>query len=205
MTALFDLTGDRLRNRPVFPFYLARFSTQPPHPAGSASGPVNLKDEFGNRYRIEKDSAFDHEASPAARQWLYTIPCANGGREAHLFSWGYRGGGRELAFYGSQKSGSLKDDLEAIAGIVVEQDAGDVFVASFPLSQFLAVAALVRPKERRRLSAERKHDLLAAGSRHRFQPRGGTPKSAPIRGAKGHLEPPGSTIGNQAVPKHVLK
>jgi hypothetical protein len=122
---------------------------------------IDLRERFGSEYRIENDPAYEAEYGRFGRTedpWMLTIPCKFG----EIFPWG----GDRLAF-GSNGRGSTANQVAGLPFVRVEQDGSDGFTVSFHVDHFAEVAAIVRPKRRRRLSSSHKA-ALAAGSAGRF-------------------------------------
>lgn len=113
---------------------------------------VNLREQFGERFRIEYDEAHRGRGDDP---WLQVIPCLRG----HIYPHG-----GELLGIATNSRGATAAALARLAGVVVVQDGDDGINATFPVAMFGRVAALVRPKRRRRLSAERREGLVSIGT-----------------------------------------
>jgi hypothetical protein len=132
------------------------------------SEPVNLRQRFGDRYRIGFDPAYDQRNVPRDKldPWAMTIPCRSG-----LI---YPFGGTALAVEVDGHPG-LARRLATLPGVRLHQDGDCEKTFVFDAADFDAVAAIVRPRVRRRchLSAERRAAFAAAGAtalrRHRCQ------------------------------------
>jgi hypothetical protein len=125
-------------------------------PAGQ--GPVtDLRQRCGDRYRVSQDAAADSLADP----WTLTIPCQRGTI--------YPFGGALLAVDVDYHPGAARQ-MAALPGVRVHQDGGwgGEMTFTFPVDLFEAVAAIVRPRRRRRLSREHNAKLQAAGACHRY-------------------------------------
>jgi integrase len=83
-------------------------------------------------------SALEHEAA-----WLMIIPCQDG----HICPWG----GDNLAAC-TNRGGRIVNKLKALAFATVAQDGDDGAKIVFPAERFEEVAAVMKPRRRRRLS-----------------------------------------------------
>jgi hypothetical protein len=139
---------------------------------------INLRERFGDRYRIGFDEAAVNGTDPS----MQTIPCRFGTIYPH--------GGEKLAIQVDGHNRIAKQ-MAAIPGIALHQDGDDEKTLVFPVNLFDQVAAIVAPKRVRRLTDEQKAKLLDAGQFYQFK-----------AGAKaGFLErqAPESTKGDQEV------
>jgi hypothetical protein len=107
----------------------------------------NLRDLFGTRYRTVLEPPAVRWSDP----WYHRIPCAHG----HI----YPHGPGTLA-WSSARRGQLMARVLQVPGARLEQDAEDGANISFPVVGFPAVAAIVRPRRRRRLSDERRRQAI---------------------------------------------
>ena len=131
--------------------------------------PICLKAEFGNRYKIGVDPAFHIKGQPKSDlDWLYVIPCKNGGKGAHIYSHGDCGGVMALAFCGTSAIGGIYDRLIALPNVQLVVKSDMEWVVAFPLAAFDAVAALVKPRKRRTLSQSDQQALIQAGEHTHF-------------------------------------
>jgi hypothetical protein len=110
---------------------------------------IDLKAKFSKRYRIVSEDGNARNTDP----WLWTMPCKHG----HI----YPHGGERLGA-ATDKRGPLIRKLASIPSAVVEQLGDDGANISFDVADFKAVAAIMRPKRRRQLTAEQKAKLLAS-------------------------------------------
>jgi hypothetical protein len=124
--------------------------------------PIDLKQQFGARYRVTYEESYfaDRTRQTVADPWLMVIPCAAG----HIFPWDHR-----LA-YSANRRGPVASRVAALPGAEIVQDGDDGQNIAFPVEQFDAVAEIVRPRRRRRLSAEHREKLREAGKQFRFSP-----------------------------------
>lgn len=126
---------------------------------------VDLRRTFAGRFRFAWDEAYRGERPdfrPIEAPWLTIIPC----RFGTILPWG----GRRLAAY-SAAGATKRRELERLAGVTVAQGGGpgavDV-VVTFDGAAIEAVAAVLRPRRARRLTAEQRAALVARGRRWQF-------------------------------------
>jgi hypothetical protein len=122
---------------------------------------INLRERFGDAYRIRHEESYAAERSEfraAEEPWLQIIPCRHG----HI----YPHGGNLLAV-STDRRGIMARRLMALGCLTVAQDGSDGINATFPVEAFDQVAAIVRPKRRRRLTPE--HRAAATERLRRFQ------------------------------------
>ena len=124
---------------------------------------LNLKTRFGKLYRICKEQGTEPN-DPAG----WTIPAKYG----HFYSHG------PDAIGVATNGRGIVRRLLTVAGLVIVQDGSDGINATFPPAEFEAVAKIIRPRKRRKLSPEHKAKLLAASKP--FQA-GSTPLRATFR------------------------
>jgi hypothetical protein len=109
---------------------------------------VNLRERFGADYRITFDDCYDSFHVPRAclDPWMMQIRCRGGVTI-------YPHGGDLLAVEVDYHR-YLAKRLAAIPGVTLHQDGGNE--KTFPLALFEQVAALVRPRRKRKLSLEQR-------------------------------------------------
>jgi hypothetical protein len=118
--------------------------------------PPNLQSLFGNRFRTEHDPAAK-TPSEKADPWMMTLPCQNGDIYPH--------GADRLAVECKTKTAHK---LMAMSGITVHQQGDTEWTLLFDVAMFDAVAAIVKPRRRRRLSEEQKAANVERLKDHRF-------------------------------------
>lgn len=109
---------------------------------------VNLKREFGTKYRVRYEESYYAEYGETARREdprLMIIPCRNG----HICPWG----GRELAAC-TRHSGPVASALKALPFATVAQEGDDGCTVVFDAQHLETVAEIMKPRIRRRLSPE---------------------------------------------------
>ncbi len=120
---------------------------------------INLRERFGKQYRISHDEAAS-AGGERADPWMMTIP----GRFGTI----YPHGGENLAVEVDGHPRIAKQ-LGAIPGIVLRQDGHDEKTFVLPVDLFDQVAAIVEPKQVKRLTEEQRARLVEAGKLYQFQ------------------------------------
>ena len=134
---------------------------------------VNLKDMFGDRYKIGVDESYDAERPEFRRQeepWLTHVVCQHG----HIGVWG-----DDQLVACTKNAGPVAKRLIALPFTEVAQDGTDGANVVFDLEHFEEVAEIMRPRKRRRLSEEHKAKLAASNTEYRFRPASDAPETAP--------------------------
>jgi hypothetical protein len=123
---------------------------------------VDLKAQFGDRFRITYEESYSADRGDGARAqdpWLLIMPCRYGRIYPH---------GGDLLGASTDRRGATARALAALPGVRVVQDGSDGINVTFPKAEFEAVAAIMKPKRRRVLTAEQRERLVAIGAKHRF-------------------------------------
>jgi hypothetical protein len=117
---------------------------------------VNLLARFGRDYRVTFDPAYDHRHVPRAKldPWAMQLPCRRG---VTIYPYG----GDRLAVEVDRHRHVAKQ-LREIAGVTLYQDGDGEKTFLFDVGLFDAVAAVVKPKPRRK-ATEKQRAALAAG------------------------------------------
>lgn len=117
---------------------------------------INLLARYGDTYRITHDEAAESRQDP----WMMQIPCR----------WGtiYPHGNDMLAVTVDYHPGIAKR-VAAIPGVKLVQDGDAEKTFLFPAALFDAVACVVLPRWRRKLSVEHKARLAESNLAYRFQ------------------------------------
>src|SRR6266851_8129387 len=118
---------------------------------------VNLRETFGKRLRIGWDPAYDprHVEKEKQEPWMMQIPCMGGITI-------YPHGGTKLAVecdYHPQ----ITRQLGFIPGVELIQDGDHEKTFVFDVSLIDQVAAIVKPRQRRHLTEDRRARLAATG------------------------------------------
>lgn len=118
---------------------------------------VDLKERFGDRYRIAYDPAAALERGGKSNPWYYIIRCKFG--EVHPY------GGQMLAFHcrGSKMRGIIKREFPDFEIQSWTDDEEAVFL--FHVDRFPELAKIIRPRRSRKLSEEHRRKLTGAGIR----------------------------------------
>lgn len=122
--------------------------------------PIDLRAEFGGRWRIALDEA---AGGRWADPWNYTVPCRHG----HL----YPAGGDRIGA-ATDRSGVIVRKLRSIPGAEVVADGDDGANVVFPLAQVRFVQRVMKPRTVRKLSQAQKA-ALAEGRLRRKAPEPG--------------------------------
>ncbi len=116
---------------------------------------IDLKRQFGRRYRVRCEEGKARISDP----WLAVVECRHG----HI----YPHGGDQLGA-ATLRRGPVAKRLAALECTEVVADADDGVNVVFDIADFAAVAAVMKPRRRRVLSAEHRLKLHAASQRTRF-------------------------------------
>lgn len=118
--------------------------------------PINLRQRFGNRYRIEYDEA---HISRKDDPWLQIIPCLRG----HIYPHS-----SELLGVATNSRGSTANAIARLSGVTVLQEGDDGLNAGFPIELFPKIAKLVKPRRKRQLTADQREGAVERLAKHRF-------------------------------------
>lgn len=113
---------------------------------------IDLKERFGKKYKITKEFGISDDP------WNLQIPCRHG----HICPWG----GEDLAAC-TNRRGKLPDRLKE-AGAWIAQDGDDGVNAVFPVSRFLEIAKIMRPRRRKQISETEHKRLSEIGQKGRL-------------------------------------
>jgi hypothetical protein len=129
---------------------------------------LNLLRLYGGRYKITYDPAYDAKGVPrrCLDPWYMQIPCAGKGVTI------YPHGGARLAVEIDYRW-SVARKVAAIPGVQLHQDGDGEKTYLFDVALFDRVAAVVKPRRRRVLTAEQREALVGRSEGHRFQKRPG--------------------------------
>ena len=122
--------------------------------SGGRATCINLKQHFGGRYRVQYEESYyveRPEFRAVGGPWLTMIPCQNG----HIFPWG----GSTVAACTNTR-GRVATKLKKTASCKVAQDGDDGVTVLFDVEDFEAVAEIMKPRKRRRLSEEQKQKAV---------------------------------------------
>jgi hypothetical protein len=118
---------------------------------------LNLRELFSTRYRISRDEAFDSLSDP----WSHQIP----GRCGTIYPFS-----ATLLAVDIDGHPGVAKKVAALPGIRLHQDGDHEKTFVFPLGLFEQVAAIVKPRKRRRQTEEQKQASIVRLSGFQFQP-----------------------------------
>ena len=125
---------------------------------------INLRDMFGDRFKVTYDKAYHAEHGERGRTidtWLMVVPC----RYGHIFPYG---GAQLAAFTGGKKTMNRLAKLDCCR--VLQHGDGEM-VVTLDVKDAETVFGILKPRRRRRLGDDHKKKLVAAGKvalqRHR--------------------------------------
>ena len=130
---------------------------------GQATTCIDLKARFGDVLRIEHEESYVADRGEHVRTadpWLMMIPCQHG----HICPWG----GDILAAC-TDRRGPVAKRLTESGHTEVWMDGDDGVNVKFHVDDFEEIAAIMKPRKRRRLSPEHRQKLVEAGKANRFQ------------------------------------
>ena len=130
------------------------------------AGCVNLKRRFGKRYRVKYEASYYAERSKHAwgeDPWLMIVLCQHG----HICPWG-----GDLLAACTNKRGPTARRLLSLPFILREQSqvGDDGANVVFPVDHFAEVAAIMKPRRRRRLTEEQRAAATARLAKYAFSP-----------------------------------
>ena len=119
-----------------------------------------------HRYRWRLEESYTAEKAPEVRGevgWYVEVPCRRG-----LI---YLAGTDEMLAF-TDKPGALRELVTLSPEVRVHQRGDREAVVRFPVTLLEAVASVLRPRRRRRLSPEARDRLVRAGAQTRFSAAG---------------------------------
>ena len=121
---------------------------------------INLKEQFGDRYKIEYEKAYKAQRERTPDPWLMIIPCAHG----HV----YTHGGEFLAAATKNNGATATKLLKLVEqGLVrVARRGSDGVDVIFHVRDFDKIAAIMKPRRRRRLKGDHKKRTGDQGRRN---------------------------------------
>jgi len=125
---------------------------------------INLRDRFGDRFRIGFDPAYDPARRPKDKldPWMMLLEFPRGSIYPH---------GGELLAVEVEGRRFLRKRLLQLRCLGLKQDGDDFQGWTFHVADLDAVAEIVRPRRRRTLSDVQMALLRERGQRSRFQSR----------------------------------
>ena len=138
---------------------------------------VDLKQRFGERYRVTYEESYYVDRGDGARTkapWLMVLPCKNG----YICPWG----GSTLVAC-TNANGSVASQLRKLPFTTVAQDGDDGVNVLFDVKYLDEIAAIMKPRRRRRLSESQKRKSIER-LRHYWPVKGETVRKAVPQDAK---------------------
>ena len=123
---------------------------------------INLRERFGEEYKIEYEESYYAQYGENARvedPWYMIIPCKHG----HIYPQGYD----ELAV-STDKRGAISGRISRLEFVRVLQEGSDGTNAASHVDHFDEIAEIIKPRRRRRLSAEQKRLAVERLSKYQF-------------------------------------
>jgi len=123
---------------------------------------VDLKKDYGDRYKIALDPAGQDEYNGKRDPWMYIIPCKYG----NIYPYSAKGDKPELLGFwctGSGKRQQIKEQFPHFKVHSWSDDGEAIFL--FPRSDLDALAELAKPRRKRVVSAEERERLAAIGKK----------------------------------------
>ena len=113
---------------------------------------INLRQEFGRRYRVRFDPAYTAKGRPHAQRdpWMMVLPCRYGTIYPE---------GRRYLRIDLVRHNQIARRLASLLDCAIVNDGDDEKTVHFPLKRFSDVAAIVRPNRRPEFSIERREQM----------------------------------------------
>ena len=105
---------------------------------------INLRERFGRTYRIGRDPSYAAEHGSKARRpdlWLDLILCKHGQIAPY---------GGKMLLASTKRAGAVAKRLAALECVEITQNGNDGVNARFHVDDFRQVAAILKPRRRRR-------------------------------------------------------
>src|SRR4051794_23742472 len=109
---------------------------------------IDLRERFGDRFRITYDAAYDAKGRHHRDPWYALIPC-RGNVTIYPFGW-------DLLAVEVDRHPGLAKQLSTIPGVTLHQAGDHERTYLFPAHLFDQVAAIVKPRRRRKLTPEQR-------------------------------------------------
>jgi len=133
---------------------------------------INLQKRFGRQYRISYDPTYNPKHRPKGKldPWMMQVECQRGVIYPH--------GGELLAAEVEGRALTRKRLADLDCTTTIQE--GDGFLAvTFNVRDFPAVAKLMKPRRRRRLTEKRRREVSEQLARYRFRPQPRTSDTKP--------------------------
>jgi hypothetical protein len=158
---------------------------------------LDLRELFGDRYIVIFEESYAADLGHGCGRgdpWLQIIPSV--GSRGHIFPWG----GDKLA--ASVDKGRLVKSLMALGCCALVQDGDSGGTVTFALQDFAKVAAIMRPRRRRRLKPEqRRKNAQRLQAHRRDKPRKHTAADSKSQSGSGKTKPPPAAPGVTTRPR----
>ena len=125
---------------------------------------IDLKERFGDRYRVVYEESYGAECGKSGRAhdpWLLTLPCRYGCIYVQ---------GRQYLGVSTTHRGPIANRLLALPCVRLVQDGDDGVNAIFHVDDFDQVAGIMLPKRRRKLSDEQRAEQVERLRDYQFSP-----------------------------------
>ncbi|PKK82038.1 MAG: hypothetical protein CVT49_15750 [candidate division Zixibacteria bacterium HGW-Zixibacteria-1] len=124
----------------------------------NAPNPINLKEQYGDRFKIDLDEAADCEGESRKDPWYYLIPCKYG--DIYPFS------DRRLAFLcnGAGIRSRLHKEQPEIEVHNWSDNGEAIFI--FDPEQFHIIAEYAKPRRKRKVSQKERQRLVEMSRNH---------------------------------------
>jgi hypothetical protein len=121
---------------------------------------IDLRQQYSSRYRIGCDPSCERvHHNDACDPWNVVVLCQHG----HIYPHG-----ELLLGAATNNRGQIANSLAALPCVRVVQDGDDGVNVIFDASDFAKVAAIMKPKRKRQLSAEQKAECVARLQKYHF-------------------------------------
>jgi len=127
---------------------------------------IDLSERFGSRYRVTHEESYTAERGQHGRTHepcLQMIPCRHGSIYVH---------GGELLGASTKFRGRVAKRLAALPCVRIAQDGDDGVNVVFRVTDFDTVAAILKPKRRRKLTPEQVAERTERLRRYQFSSAG---------------------------------
>lgn len=118
---------------------------------------INLKELYGDKYKIGHDPAAELEPNGRKDPWLFIIPC----RYGHIYPYS----DKLLAVWAEGRiiRQRIRRRFPKLENPNWGDDGEAIFL--FPVVMFDGIAEIVKPKRKRQLSREHREKLVSAGTK----------------------------------------
>jgi hypothetical protein len=122
------------------------------HPENNMSTCINLRECYGDSYRVTGEPSCSHtHHNRLCDPWYAIVLCQNG----HIYPFG-----GDMLAAATNNRGPIATRLAQLPCVRVHQDGDDGVTVVFPAGEFAQVAALLKPRRRRRLTPEQRAERI---------------------------------------------